>query len=137
MVGLIERDPKMQVDRLASALLDFPGGQAIFTCATQSIPYQRVQFFGTKGRIELEIPFNAPIDRPTRLFIDSTGDLSGADITTETFPAADQYAMQGDAFSKAILEDGQVPVPVEDSICNMAVIDAVFRSAATGQWEKP
>ena len=137
VVGLIERDPQMHVDRLTSALLDFPGGQSIFTCATQLIPYQRVQFFGTKGRIELEIPFNAPIDRPTRLFIDSSGDLTGADITTETFPTADQYTLQGDAFSKAILENGQVPVPVEDSIRNMAVIDAVFRSAASGQWEKP
>lgn len=137
VVSLIERDPNMHVDRLTSTLLDFPGGQSIFTCATQFIPYQRVQFFGTKGRIEIEIPFNAPIDRPTRLFIDSSGDLTGADITTETFPTANQYTLQGDAFSKAILENGQVPVPVEDSIRNMAVIDAVFRSAATGQWEKP
>ncbi len=137
VVAAIERDPQMQIDRLTSAILDFPGGQSIFTCATQLIPYQRVQFFGTGGRIEIEIPFNAPIDRPTRLFIDSSGDLTGAGITTETFPACDQYTLQGDAFSKAILKNEQVPVPVEDSIRNMAVIDAVFRSARSGQWETP
>jgi predicted dehydrogenase len=137
VVAVIERDPQMQIDRLTSAILDFPGGQSIFTCATQLIPYQRMQFLGTRGRIEIEIPFNAPIDRPTRLFIDSSGDLSGAGITTETFPVCDQYTLQGDAFSKAILENGQVPVPVEDSIRNMAVIDAVFRSARSGQWETP
>jgi hypothetical protein len=30
-----------------------------------------------------------------------------------------------------------VPVSIEDAIENMAVIDAVFRSAETGQWERP
>ena len=84
----LDRDPEMKTDRLASAILEFPGGHSIFTCSTQLIPYQRIHFLGTRGRIELEIPFNAPPDRPTRLFIDSTGDLSGSGITTETFPAA-------------------------------------------------
>src|SRR6202142_3965393 len=98
----------MQIDRLTSAILDFPSGQSIFTCSTQLIPYQRVQFFGTKGRIEIEIPFNAPKDRPTRIFIDTNGDLFGSGTTTETFPVCDQYTLQGDAFSKAVLEGGEV-----------------------------
>jgi predicted dehydrogenase len=137
VVGLVERDPAMKIDRLTSAILDFPGGQAIFTCSTQLIPYQRVLFLGTKGRIEIEIPFNAPKDRPTRLFIDSTGDLSGTGITVEEFPISDQYTMQGDAFSKAVLEGTEVPVPLEDAIANMAVIEAIFRSGETRQWESP
>jgi predicted dehydrogenase len=134
VVGLIERDPQMKIDRLASAILDFPGGQSVFTCSTQLVPYQRIHFLGARGRIEIEIPFNAPPDRPTRIFIDTSGDLLGGGITTEIFPVCDQYTLQGDAFSKAVLEDGEVPVPVEDSIRNMAVIDAVFRSASSGQW---
>jgi predicted dehydrogenase len=137
VVGLIDRDPKMHIDRLTSAILDFPGGQSIFTCSTQMVPYQRIQFFGTKGRIEIEIPFNAPPDRPTRLFIDATGDLFGGGITTEDFPVCDQYTLQGDAFSKAVLEDTEVPVSVEDAIGNMAVIEAVFKSGVSGQWETP
>ena len=137
VVGLVERDPDLHIDRLTSAILDFPAGQSIFTCSTQLVPCQRVHFLGTQGRIELEIPFNAPPDRPTRLFIDSSGDLFGGDITTETFPVADQYTLQGDAFSKAVLENTEVPVPLEDAIKNMAVIEAIFRSAATGQWELP
>jgi len=137
VVTLIDRDPAMHADRLTSAILDFPGGQSIFTCSTQLVPCQRVQFFGTRGRIEIEIPFNAPPDRPTRLFIDSTGDLSGSGVTTETFPVCDQYTQQGDAFSKAILEDTEVPVPVEDAIKNMAVIEAIFQSAESGQWVAP
>jgi predicted dehydrogenase len=134
VVGVIERDPVFATDRLTSALLDFPGGQAVFSCSTQMIPYQRVQFLGTRGRIEVEIPFNAPKDRPTRIFIDETGDIFGAGIVTEEFPTADQYTMQGDAFSKAVLEGGEVPVPLEDAIANMAVIEAVFKSAEKGGW---
>ena len=134
VVGLIERDPSFGTDRLTSAMLDFPGGQAIFTCSTQLVPYQRVHFLGTKGRIEIEIPFNAPKDRPTRLFIDETGDIFGTGIVSEEFPTADQYTIQGDEFSKAVLDGGEVPVPLEDGIANMAVIEAVFRSAEKGGW---
>ena len=141
VAGLIERDPGFGTDRLTSAVMDFPGGgQAIFTCGTQMVPYQRVHYLGTTGRIEIEIPFNAPKDRPTRLFIDETGDIFGSGIVTEEFPTADQYTIQGDEFSKAVLEGGEVPVPLEDAIANMAVIEAVFRSAETGGWanvEKP
>jgi predicted dehydrogenase len=137
VVGLVERDPQFKIDRLTSALLDFDGGQAIFTCSTQMVPYQKVQFFGTTGRIEMEIPFNAPKDRPTRIIIDETGELFGSGIKTEEFPIADQYTMQGDAFSRAVLEGGEVPVPLEEAIANMAVIEAIFRSGETGQWESP
>ncbi len=137
VVATLDRDPQLGTDRLASAILEFPTGHAIFTCSTQLIPYQRVHFLGTRGRIEIEIPFNAPPDRPTRLFVDSTGDLSGSGITSEIFPTADQYTMQGDAFAKAVRDNTEVPVPLEDSIGNMAVIDAIFRSAASGKWESP
>ncbi len=137
VVALLDRDPALGTDRVASAILDFGGAQATFTVSTQLIPYQRMNFFGTRGRIELEIPVNAPNDRPTRISIDSTGDLSGSGIATETFSTHDQYTVQGDAFARAVEENTEVPVPIEDSIGNMAVIDAIFRSAASGQWEKP
>jgi predicted dehydrogenase len=137
VVATLDRDPKMGTDRLSSAILEFPTGHAIFTCSTQSIPYQRVHFLGTGGRIEIEIPFNAPPDRPTRLFIDSTGNLSGSGVAVETFSTSDQYTLQGDAFAKAVFEDAEVPVPLEDSIGNMAVIEATFRSAESGRWEAP
>ena len=137
VVATINRDPQMHTDRLTSAILDFAAGQSIFTCSTQLVPYQRIHFLGTRGRIELEIPVNAPPDRQTRLFIDSGADLFGGGITTEAFPVCDQYTLQGDAFSKAVLDDGEVPVPVEDAISNMAVIEAIFRSGKSGQWEAP
>jgi predicted dehydrogenase len=137
VVALVERDPEFQVDRLASVIMDFPAGQSIFTCSTQLVPYQRMQFLGTKGRIEIEIAFNAPNDRPCRLFIDDGRDVFGGGVTLETVPRCDQYTIQGDVFSRAIRGDGGVPVSIEDAIRNMAVIEAVFRSAETGRWERP
>jgi predicted dehydrogenase len=137
VIGLVERDPKMKIDRLTSAMLDFEAGHAIFTCSTQLVPCQKVQFFGTTGRIEIEIPFNAPKDRPTRILIDETGELFGSGIKVEEFPTADQYTMQGDAFSSAVLEGREVPVPLEEAIANMAVIEAIFHSSSSGQWESP
>jgi predicted dehydrogenase len=137
VVSLIDRDPGMHTDRLTSAILDFAPGQATFSCSTQLVPYQRLQFFGTKGRIELEIPVNAPSDRPTRLFIDSGADLFGGGITTETIPTCNQYTLQGDAFARAVFDKTEVPVPIEGAIENMAVIEAIFRSAETGKWESP
>lgn len=137
VIGLVERDPEMKSDRLTSAMLDFPSGQATFTCSTQLLYHQRMQFFGTKGRIDIEIPFNAPFDRPCRIFVDDGRDLVGGGITIETVPTCNQYTIQGDLFSKAIREDGEVPVPLEDAIANMAAIEAVFRSAKSGKWESP
>jgi predicted dehydrogenase len=133
--GVVEKDPEFQVDRLTSAVLDFPSGQASFTCSTQLVPYQRMQLLGTKGRIEIEVPFNAPNDRPCRIFIDDGRDLFGGGITVETFPTCDQYTLQGDVFSRAVREGTEVPVPMTDAIKNMAVIEAVFRSAESGHWE--
>lgn len=135
-VALMERDPQMGTDRLTSALLDFPSGQAVFTCSTQLAPYQRVKFVGTKGRIELLVPVNAPPDRAVKLLVDSGADLFGGGVEEETFPVCDQYTTQGDAFSRAILGQGAIPVPVEDAVANMAVIEALFRSAESGRWEK-
>ena len=135
--AMIEKDPALHIDRLTSAMLQFPSGQAMFTCSTQLVPYQRMQIFGTKGRIEIEIPFNAPNDRPCRIVIDDGRDLVGGGNTVETFPVCDQYTIQGDVFSRAIREGSPVPVPLTDAIRNMAVIDAVFRSAETGNWETP
>jgi predicted dehydrogenase len=122
----------MGTDRLTSAILEFPAGQSVFTCSTQMVPYQRTQILGTLGRIEVEIPVNAPPDRAQRIFVDI-----GGGIRTEEFPICNQYTLQGDEFSRAIREGGEVPTPLEDAICNMAVIEALFRSAKSGKWEAP
>jgi predicted dehydrogenase len=136
VVGLIERDPVLKIDRLASAILDYPNGQASFMCSTQLVPYQRMQVLGTKGRIEVEIPFNAPPDKPCRIFVDDGSQLGDASACEETFPVCDQYAIQGDLFSGAIRSGKPVEFPLENAVQNMRIIDAIFRSAKTGGWEK-
>ena len=137
VVALVERDPDFGVDRLTSALLRFPTGQATFTCAGQLVPHQRVQVLGTRGRIEVEIPFNPPPDRESRLRVDDGRDLGGGGVETMVFPPVDQFTLQADRFAEAVRGVGSVPVPLEDSVANMAVIDALFRSTETGRWESP
>jgi predicted dehydrogenase len=133
--AIIDRDPAMHTDRLTSALFDFSPGQSTFTCSTQMVPSQRVEVLGTRGRIEIEIPFNAPPDKPTRIFIDDGSDLAGRSARTEEFPVCDQYTIQGDAFSQAIQENLPVAVPVEDAVANMAAIDATLAAGDSGRWQ--
>ena len=137
VVGMIERDPEWGIDRLTSAMLEFPGGHATFTCATQITPYQRMQIFGTDGRIEIEIPFNAPPDRPCRIFLDDGSQLGNAGVRIEEFAVIDQYATQGDVFSRAIRLGESLEFPLENAVQGMRIIDAILRSAETGQWETP
>lgn len=135
--GLIERDAETDIDKMTSAMLRFPNGQAAFTCSTQLVPYQRMQFFGTKGRIEVQIPFNIPPDSPTRIFIDDGSDLYAENLETIEFDSANQYRIQGDLFSQAIRENIEQFISLEDSFANMSAIEAVFRSAQTKMWEIP
>jgi predicted dehydrogenase len=138
VLGLFERDPDLKTDRLTSAILEFPAGQSIFTCGTQATYNQRVAILGTTGKIGLERPINPPNDQPTRILIDDhPGDPTGAGVTAETIPVCDQFTIQGDLFSRAIREGGEVAVPIEDSLRNMRTIDALFRSEKSGHWEKP
>jgi predicted dehydrogenase len=132
--ALVEQDPAFGVDRLTSLLLDFPEGQAIGTCGTQLAAGQTVTISGTLGRIEIEIPFNAPPDRPTRLFVDEGAQAGRPTRESIAIETCDQYTIQGDLFSEAVRRRAPAPYPLEDSIRNLRVIDALFESARTNQW---
>jgi predicted dehydrogenase len=135
VLGLTREDPTTGVDIVTSMMLDFPSGQAIGMCSTRAADYQRVQIFGAARRLEIEIPFNAPNDRPCRLWTDDGRDLFGGGLETETFPTCDQYRIQGDRLSRAILDGTPQPYPLEMSVQNMVIIDRMFRSAEFGHWE--
>jgi len=130
--GIVEYDPHLQVDRLASGVLDFGHGTSTFTCATQLAPYQRVNIFGTQGRVEIEIPFNAPPDRPCKMW-----HQHGDRIEEIILDICDQYTIQGDLFSQAVLNDTAVPTQLEDAVANMRVIEAIIRSNEEGTWVVP
>jgi predicted dehydrogenase len=135
VIALVDRDPDFKTDRTVSALLDFGNGKRLdFTVSTQSVMYQRVQVCGTQKRIEIEIPFNAPLGEATNFYVDDGSSLDGASMKTHTVPACDMYTLQCDAFSKVVRGELSLPYGVEDAICNMRVIDALFESEKTGQW---
>jgi len=137
VVSLIDEHRESGTDILTSALLEFPSGHATFTCSTKVTPYQRVQIIGTSGRIEVQIPVNSPPDLPLKVFLDDGSDLTGGSMQTFEYGPVDQYTVQGDLFSQAIREDNEPALSLDSSIQNMAVIEAIFRSAKTGQWERP
>lgn len=122
VMGSVKYDPVFKTDRLAAGILDFGEVAASFICSTQMSPYQRVQIFGDNGHIEIEIPFNAPPDQACKLW------LYGPEGSKEiSFEAVDQYTLQGDQFSQAILNDTPVPTSLEDAVANMKVIDALLK----------
>ena len=129
VVGLIENDPQFRVDRLASAILDFGDRTSTFTCGTRLNPYQRVNIIGEEGRIEIVIPFNQPPANPALILVESAGQAEEI-----RFEPCDQYTIQGDLFSLAVIDDTPPPTPLEDSLANMRVIDAVFASARSRAW---
>jgi predicted dehydrogenase len=127
--GIVEYDLDFDTDRLASAVLEFETGTATFTCATQLAPFQRVNIFGNRGRVEIEIPFNAPTARPCRMWHQKEGHVEEI-----VLPLANQYTIQGDLFSQAVLNDAPVPTPLEDAVNNMRVIEAVVHSDEQDGW---
>jgi predicted dehydrogenase len=137
VIASMDRDPEFGTDRLTSAILEFGQGQCVFTCSTQLVPYQRTQVLGTRGRIEVEIPVNAPPDRPCRIYFDDGRDAMGTGVECRSFAVCDQYTLQADEMSQRIREGGGAAVPLEDSVANMRVIDALVKSAQSGRWETP
>jgi predicted dehydrogenase len=134
-VSLIDRDPVLKTDRLASALLDFGGGrQASFISSTQSNLGQSLEVIGTKGRLQLLVPFTPDPDKPTAVLVDRDWDVSGNFARREVFPPVDQYTEQANAFCRAILDKKPLEWGVEDAIKTMRVIDAVYGSEKAGGW---
>ena len=135
VVSLVDRDPDMHTDRLASVIADFGGGrQASFTCSTQSVGHQSLELIGTKGRVEIIVPFNAPEDRATAILVDPGYSPEGHLSRREILPPCDQYTLQVDAFARAVLGEEKLDWGVEDAIKTMRVIDAVFESEKTNGW---
>jgi predicted dehydrogenase len=135
VVALVDRDPTFGTDRVASALVDFGGGRRLqFTVSTQCVPHQSVQIFGTKKRLELLIPFNAPQGETTALLVDDGMALDRSSACRETIPACDQYTAQADALANAIQGGPALPYGVEDAIQNMRILDALVASERTNSW---
>jgi predicted dehydrogenase len=135
VVSLVERDPNFKTDYLASVIADFGQGRHLtFTCSTQSVGAQKVEVLGSKARLEIIIPFNAPPDTPTAITIDTGFTMDGSLARREILPAVDQYTEQSEAFALAVLGRQSLPWGIEDAIENMRVLDAIFESERRGGW---
>jgi predicted dehydrogenase len=138
VMALVDRDPDFRTDRTTSALLDFGEGRHLtFTTSTQATAYQRANILGSKARLEVLIPYNAPLNGSTRLYIDNGKKLGDRSAKPIKFGKTHQYQLEAEAFSRAIRGKEKLPFGVEDAILQMRVIDALFRSEKSGTWEAP
>ena len=127
------RDAATGVDTLTSAILEFGDGVATFTCSTRVETDQRVHIYGSEGRLSIEIPFNIPPDRPTRVVITAGGDPPVAPASeTLTFPTADPYGVEADRFAAVILDGAPLPIAPDDPVANLRVIERIFAAGASG-----
>jgi predicted dehydrogenase len=136
VMALVDRDPDFHTYRTATVIADFGQGRLLdFTVSTQTTPYQRLHLVGTQQRLEIEIPFNAPQGEATKLWLDTGKALGAQQALLETIAPCDQYTLQCDTFAQAIR--GEIPLPygLEDAICNMRVLDAIYASGQSGQWQ--
>jgi predicted dehydrogenase len=135
VMALIDRDPDFKTDRYATVMADFGGGRHLtFTCGTQLVPTQRLEVYGTKARVEVLIPYNAPQGEATALLIDEGHSLDGSMVTKEVFAPCDQYTLQAEAFSEAVRGTRKLDYGVEHAIAHMKILDAIFESEKTGSW---
>jgi predicted dehydrogenase len=126
-------DPTNGTDVLTSGILEFGEGVATFTCSTRAEDDQRVHVYGTKGRISIGIPFNIPPDLPTEVYLTAGGDPPVAPRTEVlTFEPADPYTVETQLFAAAVLDDLPTPVPPEDAVANLRVIEQILRAAESG-----
>ena len=135
VVALVERDAKFGTDIMASVIADFgQGRQLSFVCATQAVGQQKVEVLGTRGRLEIIVPFNAPADERTAILIDTGAPFDGSLARREILPAVDQYTEEAEAFALAVLGIKPLPYGVEDAIQQMRILDAIFASERSGGW---
>ena len=132
VVSLISEHPDFGTDMLSTAIMDFGGARATFSVGTTSESHQRVEITGTAGKISIPVPFNTFVDVKSSITI-----TNNIGTRTVEFEPADQYGIMFDSFANAVIRDKEVPASIDDAIKNQKVVDAVFRSAGTLNWEKP
>lgn len=133
VMALMEFDDAFDTDILSSVIIQFPSAQAVFSVGTQIVRYQRMHFFGEGKRLEVMVPFNAPNDKSCHLIIDE-GDIFQENVEKISIHLCDQYAIQAEAFTKAIKENIKEPVSLEEALANTLVLEAIFKSAKEGRW---
>ena len=129
VLASMQIDPSFGTDILTSAILDFGRGTASLTCATQLRRHQAVTILGEEGHIGIRIPFNAPPDEPVEIIV-----KTARGVKSRRFGPVDQYTLQANAFARVVIQGTAKPMPLDDAVRNMRVIDALAASARQGAW---
>ncbi len=136
VMALVDRDAKFGTDIYTSGVLDFGAARHLtFTVSTQAGRGQGVTVIGSKARVHIPIPYNAPVDAPNQIVVDDGATLDGSGAVVHTLPVSDQYTEMAEAFSRAVRGEAPLPYGLDDARANMRVIDALFRSERSGTWE--
>jgi len=125
MSGYMDYDPRFRIDRLTSGILNFNAGSSTFTCATQLSEYQQVTIFGSSGLIKMDTPFIVEPDQSASIKI-----LTDSEEREIIFDPCDQYTLQSDSFSEAVLKNTTVPIPLEDAVKNMRALESLVTSSS-------
>jgi len=141
VVAAIDRDPVTGIDRLSTAILDYGGAHATITVSTQAGPagrgtHQLLSVLGSTGWLRMDFPLAQAVPHECHVMIGDATSIGGFETTSIRFEPVNQYTLQGERFSRYLLGD-DVPVwTIETAAATMAVIAALFTSAATGQWQE-
>lgn len=130
--GAARVHPEWGIDMTFSGILDYGDAFATFTCSMEQEPEHRVVIHGTDGWVSIADPFNCPPEVATKVTIGTGGDHHPhtSTIETLTIPPANQYGLQATAFADAILNGEPSPLPIEDSVSNMRLLERLFAAAS-------
>ena len=140
VMALFDIDPNFGTDRMISATLEFKEGHATFICSTQAGPttggsHQQFGVLGGKGWLRADFPFSHSTPSYCRISIGDTASLGGLPAREEAFNAVNQYQLQAERFSRLVRGQKVEAFPIENAVANMKVIDALFRSGKSKNWE--
>jgi predicted dehydrogenase len=131
VLGTARLDPETGVDMTFAGILDYGSAFASFTCSMEQEPQHSIVIHGSSGWISIADPFNCPPEVATKITIGTGGDShpNASGIETVIVPPANQYGLQATALADSILTGGPSPLPLEDSIANMRLLERLFAAA--------
>ena len=129
LFGRLDVDLALGVDTSAAGILEFAEGIATISCSFGADGQGSYRIVGTDGTIEAPrgiIPgLGTRAPEGLVVVIDADGNRR-----EEIFAPVNQYSKMVDAFSEAVLNKRSVPLPPEDSLNNIKVLEALSRSSA-------
>ena len=123
------------IDMFSSAILDF--GQACHAIMAVSLAQasaQTLQIVCERAYIDLPKAYVPSRTEPNLIHIDTSADHANSDVTTRAFEPLDQYEAEVSNFARAVRGEDVPFYGLSDARANMAVVDAIFASAAKGAW---